>query len=95
MRRPFVYIMASQRNGTLYTGVTSDLPRRVFEHQSGAMPDFTQRYDCKLLVWCKEYPTMPEAIAREKQLQGGSRHAKLKLIEAQNPGWRDLTQDLA
>ena len=87
--------MASQRNGTLYTGVTSDLPRRLFEHQNGIVPGFTHRYDCKLLVWCEEHPTMPDAIAREKQIKGGSRKAKLRLIEALNPSWNDLAQSLA
>ncbi len=67
MRRPFVYIMASQRNGTLYTGVTSDLARRVFEHQNGTVPGFTNRYGCKTLVWCEEQATMPDAIARESR----------------------------
>jgi putative endonuclease len=87
--------MASQRNGTLYTGVTSDLPRRVHEHQNGTVPGFTRRYGCKLLVRCEEYPTMPEAGAREKQIKGGSRRAELRLIEAVNPNWSDLTQHLA
>ena len=94
MRNPFVYIMASQRNGTVYTGVTSDLSRRVFEHQHGLRPGFTKRNDCKLLVWYKGHPTMPDAIAREKQIKGGSRTAKLRLIEARNPTWSDLTQEL-
>ena len=90
MREPAVYIMASRRNGTLYTGVTSNLPQRAWQHREGLVPGFTSRYGCKLLVWYEGYPTMLEAIAREKQIKGGSRRKKLALIEAMNPGWRDL-----
>ncbi len=95
MRELAVYIMASRRNGTLYTGVTSNLPQRAWQHREGLVPGFTSRYGCKLLVWHEGYPTMPEAIAREKQIKGGSRAKKLALIEAMNPNWRDLYEDLA
>ena len=95
MRNPAVYIMASQRNGTLYTGVTTDLGRRAHEHREGRIPGFTARYDCKLLVWYERYESMIEAIAREKQIKAGSRRAKLALIESVNPLWRDLYPDLA
>ena len=95
MRNPAVYIMASKRNGTLYTGVTSDLARRVHEHREGHIPGVTARYGCKLLVWYERYELMTDAIAREKQIKGGSRRAKLALIEALNPQWRDLYPDLA
>ncbi len=94
MKQPAVYIMASGRNGTLYTGVTSSLPRRAFEHREGAVPSFTSRYGCKLLVWYEMHTTMADAIAREKQIKGGSRKKKLALIEAMNPSWRDLFDDL-
>ena len=94
MRAPAVYIMASARNGTLYTGVTSDLSRRVFQHREGHVPGFTTRYGCKLLVWYEAYPTMLEAIAREKQIKGGSRTKKLALIESMNPRWVDLYESL-
>jgi len=90
MKRPCVYIMASQRNGTLYVGVTSDLSRRAFEHRIGAIEGFSRRYGCKLLVWLEPYDRMDEAIAREKQLKAGSRAKKLALIEASNPDWADL-----
>ncbi len=90
-----MYIVASQRNGTLYTGVTSDLARRAFQHREGLVPGFTSRYGCKTLVFYEGYPTMIEAIAREKQIKGGSRKKKLALIEAMNPRWRDLYKDLA
>ena len=91
----YVYMLASRRNGTLYVGVTSDLPKRVYEHREELFPGFTSRYACKLLVWYEGYPTMVEAITREKQIKAGSRKRKLALIEAMNPDWRDLYPDLA
>jgi len=94
MRQPAVYIMASQRNGTLYTGVTSDLPRRAYEHREALIPGFTWRYGCKLLVWYEGYEIMVDAIAREKQIKGGSRKKKLALIETLNPQWHDLYEQL-
>ena len=93
--QPCVYIMASRRNGTLYTGVTSNLPRRAFEHREGVVPGFTTRYGCKILVWYEPHPSMADAIAREKQIKSWSRRSKLKLIEAGNPDWQDLYGDLA
>ena len=87
--------MASQRNGTLYTGVTSDLARRVFEHRTKAKAGFTRQYNCILLVWYERYERMDEAIAREKQIKAGSRKAKLRLIEEMNPHWEDLYEGLA
>jgi predicted GIY-YIG superfamily endonuclease len=94
MRQPAVYIMASSRNGTLYTGVTSNLSLRAYQHREGLTPGFTTRYGCKILVWYEYYERMVEAIAREKQLKGGSRRQKLALIESMNPIWRDLYEDL-
>ena len=84
------YIMASGRNGTLYVGVTSDLPRRAWEHREGQVAGFTSTYGCKRLVWFELHATMEHAIAREKQIKGGSRAKKIALIEATNPDWRDL-----
>ncbi len=95
MRRPAVYIMASRRNGTLYTGVTSNLVQRVWQHREGQVDGFTKRYGCKMLVWFEMAATMTEAIAREKQIKAGSRRKKLELIEAGNPGWNDLYEDIA
>jgi putative endonuclease len=94
MKRPTVYIMASRRNGALYVGVTSDLPRRIAEHRSGAKASFTWRYGRKLLVWMEPYERMDEAIAREKQIKSGSRKDKLALIEGDNPLWNDLYETL-
>jgi putative endonuclease len=95
MHQPAVYIMANRRNGTLYTGVTSDLSRRVYEHRQGSVAGFTARYGCKRLVWYERYELMTDAIAREKQVKGGSRGQKIALLEKINPDWRDLYEGLA
>jgi putative endonuclease len=95
MKLPAVYIMASQRNGTLYTGVTSDLAKRAWQHWEGLLPGFTTRYACKLLFWYERHDDMTAAIEREKQIKAGSRKRKLALIEASNPDWRDLYEGLA
>jgi len=94
VKQPAVYIMASRRNGTLYVGVTSILSQRVWQHRSGAVRGFAARYGCKMLVWYELHASMLEAIAREKQIKGGSRKKKLALIEASNPSWRDLYEEL-
>ena len=86
--------MASGRNGTLYCGVTSNLVQRVWQHREEALPGFTKRYGCKMLVWYEMAETMEAAIGREKQIKGGSRAKKLALIEAFNPDWRDLYPDV-
>ena len=90
MRRPCVYILASKRNGTLYVGVTANLARRMFEHRTEAVDGFTQRYGVHRLVHVDFLETMPEAIAREKQLKRWHCAWKLDLIEKNNPTWRDL-----
>ena len=95
MRQPAVYIMASKRNGTLYTGVTSDLVKRVWQHRTGAASGFTKRYGCKLLAWYEAGGDMEHAILREKQIKAGSRAKKIALIQAMNPEWRDLWDDIA
>jgi len=87
--------MASKRNGTLYTGVTSDLVMRVWQHRTGCGDGFTKRYGCKMLVWYDVGGDMEHAILREKQIKGGTRARKLALIEAMNPEWRDLWDDIA
>jgi putative endonuclease len=92
---PCLYIMASKRNGTIYVGVTSDLPGRAWQHREGSVEGFTKRYGCKLLVWFERHDTMESAIMREKQIKAGNRKAKLALIEAQNPTWRDLFEEIA
>jgi predicted GIY-YIG superfamily endonuclease len=90
MKLPAVYIMASQRNGTIYTGVTSNLARRAFEHREGLIKGFTKKYSCKILVWYEIHETMEAAIVREKQIKAGSREKKLSMIQAFNPEWIDL-----
>ena len=94
MKSPAVYIMASGRNGTLYTGVTSDLIRRVAQHREGAIPGFTARYGCKRLVWFEHHAAMEPAILRERQIKAGSRAKKIALIVAGNPDWRDLYREI-
>jgi putative endonuclease len=90
-----VYILANRRQGTLYTGVTSNLGERVFQHRGGLTPGFASRYGCIRLVFYERYERMDEAIAREKQIKGGSRARKIALIEAMNPDWKDLYESLA
>ncbi|MDH7640734.1 GIY-YIG nuclease family protein [Sphingomonas oryzagri] len=94
MKQPAVYIMASRKSGTLYTGVTSNLPQRVWQHREGTADGFTKRYGCTLLVWFEPHATMESAILREKQIKAGSRAKKLALVETLNPDWRDLYADL-
>ena len=91
---PVVYILASQRNGTLYVGVTSNLMARIFQHREGVVAGFTRRYGVKLLVWLEAHSTMDSAILREKQMKKWNRAWKLQLIEKDNPAWRDLAVDL-
>jgi predicted GIY-YIG superfamily endonuclease len=90
-----VYIMANKRHGTLYTGVTSNLSRSVYEHREGLIPGFTTRYGCKRLVYYERYERIVDAIAREKQIKSGSRAKKLELIESVNPEWSGLYEGLA
>ena len=87
--------MASKRNGTPYTGVTSDPVQRVCQHRSGAAAGFTKGYGCKQLLWYEPAGDMAQAILREKQIRAGSRGKKLALIAAPNPEWRDLWTDVA
>jgi putative endonuclease len=94
MKQPAVYIMANKRNGTLYIGVTSNLIQRAHQHREGVSDGFTSRYGCKLLVYYEMHGDMPTAIAREKQLKGGSRAKKLALIEGFNPSWQDLYPEI-
>src|SRR5262249_25445989 len=94
MKQPCVYIIANKRNGTLYTGVTSDLPKRTFEHREGLIPGFSGKYGCKILVWYEVHESMVEAITREKQIKAGSRKKKLELIETLNPEWNDLYESI-
>jgi len=87
-----VYILASRRNGTLYTGVTSGLPGRIHRHRNGLLPGFTREYGVKLLVWFEQHATMESAVIREKRIKKWNRAWKLEPIEEANP--RDLAEDL-
>ncbi len=93
-KTPCVYILANKRNGTIYTGVTSNLRKRIFEHKSNAVEGFTKKYNVHLLVYYEVGETMMGAIEREKQIKAGSRKKKLLLIEKDNPLWRDLYDEL-
>lgn len=90
----FVYILASQRNGTLYTGSTTDLARRVWEHRIGTVPGFTRDYAVISLVWYEGYSAIAMARQRKHTLKRWRRSWKLALIEATKPDWRDLAVDL-
>jgi putative endonuclease len=93
--QPAVYINASSRNGTLYVGVTADLPRRSWEHREGVADGFTKRYGVKTLVYYELHGSMEAAILREKQIKEWKRAWKVRLIESLNPSWRDLFDDIA
>ena len=85
-----VYMMASRRHGTLYTGVTSQLPNRIYQHREGLIPGFTKTYGIKRLVWYEPHESMRVAIQREKSLKKYPREWKINLIERENPNWDDL-----
>ncbi len=91
---PAVYIMASKKNGTLYTGVTSDLVGRVWEHKNNVFKGFSRRHNIKLLAWYEFHQTMPDAIEREKNIKEWKRLWKVKLIDEFNPQWNDLYEHL-
>jgi putative endonuclease len=93
-RVPIVYIVASGRNGTIYTGVTSDLPGRIYQHRTKALAGFTARHGCNRLVWYEVHGEIAPAITREKRIKKWNREWKLRLIEETNPTWRDLAEDL-
>lgn len=94
MKRPAVYILASERNGTLYVGVTSNLLARTWQHREHVSDGFTHRYNITMLVWYELHATMDTAIAREKQIKKWNRAWKLRLIQEVNPRWQDLWDDI-
>ena len=93
-RIPCVYMLASQPRGTLYIGVTSDLPGRVWQHRQGYVDGFTRRYHVHTLVWYEVHEQMESAILREKTLKAWKRLWKIHLVEDANPAWRDLYPDI-
>jgi putative endonuclease len=95
MRVPCVYLLANQRYGTLYCGVTSDLVRRIWEHRNEVVAGFTRCHDVHRLVWFELHGTMIDAIEREKRIKKWRRAWKVNLIEATNPNWLDLYPNLS
>jgi putative endonuclease len=94
MKNYFVYLLASQKNGTLYVGVTNDLIRRVWEHKNDFVEGFTKHYQIHRLVWYEETTDVTSAIQREKQIKKWRRQWKINLIEKENPEWEDLFDQL-
>jgi len=93
-RQPCVYLLTSKRNGTLYTGVTSDLLKRIWEHKNNQVEGFTSKYRVHTLVWYEMHDTMESAIQREKAIKNWKRVWKIRTIESVNPTWRDLYPEL-
>jgi len=94
LKQPAVYILASNRNGTLYTGVTSQLVQRIWQHKNNYVSGFTQKHNVHDLVYFELCESMLSGIEREKQIKAGSRVKKIALIESMNPDWRDLYLDI-
>jgi putative endonuclease len=92
--KPAVYILANKRNGTLYIGVTSNLVQRIWQHRNDLAPGFTQRYQVHRLVYFEMHEEMGHAIIREKRMKKWNRSWKLKLVEATNPEWIDLWEQI-
>jgi putative endonuclease len=90
----FVYMLANRKNGTLYVGMTDDLARRVWEHQTAAIAGFTKKYGVKTLIWYEVHETREAAFQRERQIKKWNRNWKIQLIEKTNRTWRDLTHEL-
>ena len=95
MKNFYVYILSSNRNGTLYTGITSNLLKRVYEHKHGLVEGFTKKYNVHNLVWYELHESVESAIMREKQIKKCKRDWKLKLIEKENPEWIDLYKEIS
>ena len=94
MKNYYVYILRSKRNGTLYTGVTSDIVKRVYEHKQNVVEGFTKKYNIHMLVWYEIHDSAESAINKEKQIKKWKRTWKLKLIEKDNPEWIDLYESI-
>jgi putative endonuclease len=95
VKQPAVYILASERNGTLYIGVTSDLVKRVWGHKNNLVEGFTKRYSVHHLVWYELHESINSSIEREKKMKEWKRAWKIKLIEKNNPNWNDLYDSIA
>ncbi len=93
-KKGYIYILTNKNNTTLYTGVTSNLSKRIYEHKNHLVDGFTKKYNLEKLVYYEIHQTILEAIKREKQIKGGSRKKKISLINSINPEWKDLSKDL-
>ena len=93
-KKAYTYILASQRNGTLYVGVTSDLIKRIYEHKNNIIKGFTSKYNVKNLVYYEIFSDISEAIKREKEIKGWRRDRKIAIIEKDNPEWGDLYEEI-
>ncbi len=93
MKKYYVYILASKRNGTIYIGLTNDLERRILQHKNKTFKGFTEKYDVHLLVYFEDFESYQEAYSRERQMKKWKREWKLNLIEKDNPSWKDLSED--
>ncbi len=94
MNSGYVYLMASQPNGTIYLGVTSNLAQRAYQHRHGLVEGFSKKHGCTLLVWYEKHDDIQDARIREYQMKSWKRAWKLRLIEGRNPQWRDLFGEL-
>ena len=92
-KQGFVYILSNQHNSVLYTGMTSNLHQRVYQHKNRLIKGFSKKYNCNKLVWYEHGNSIESAIAREKQIKAGSRNTKIRLIEKMNPSWQDLSEN--
>ncbi len=90
----YVYIMSSKRRGTIYIGLTSDLPKRAYEHKNDLVEGFTKKYGCHTLVYLEPIEDFDSALKREKQMKAWNRQWKIELIEKTNPAWKDLSDNL-
>jgi putative endonuclease len=93
-RQYYVYIMTNKRNTVLYTGVTNDIRRRVYEHKEKLVEGFTKKYNITKIVYYEVFDSIENAVLREKQIKGGSRQKKIDLINSMNKEWRDLYEEL-
>lgn len=94
MKQPAIYILANRMHGTIYTGVTSNLIQRIYQHKHAITQGFSSHYDCKRLVYFELHATMEDAITREKQIKSWNRVKKIQLIESMNPQWEELYDGL-
>ena len=90
----YIYLLTNKANTVIYTGVTNDLKRRIYEHKEELIEGFSKKYRLKRLVYFECFSDPKSAIAREKQIKGGSRQKKMDLVNGENPGWRDLYEDI-